>query len=69
MGNLKQEIAMITLYDYTKRLKLHNWNYQNASNAVAWKVGHDEHEALIKLSYTNRDFRTAFLKAKKEARK
>lgn len=58
---------MITLYDYTKRLKAHNWNYQNATNAIAWKVGHDEHEALIKLSYTNRDFRTAFLKAKKEA--
>lgn len=58
---------MITLYDYTKRLKLHNWNYQNAPNAAAWQAGQKEHEALIKLSYTNRDFRTAFLKAKKEA--
>ena len=60
-------VTMTTLFDYVKRIKAHNWNYRNAPNAAAWQTGQKEHEALIKLSYTNRYYRTAFLKAKKEA--
>lgn len=54
------------LSKFEERLKLHNWNYQKASNAVAWQVGQKEYQKLIELSTTSPDHRKLFLKYKKE---
>lgn len=58
---------MTTLFDYVKRLKAHNWDYQDIKNPAQWQAGQKEHESLIKLSYTSPEHRKAFLKIKKEA--
>lgn len=56
----------MNLIQYEERLKNHNWNYQNASNAVAWKTGHDEHKKLIDASFLSPKHRRLFLRYKKE---
>ena len=54
----------MTLEKYEERLKLHNWNYQNASNAVAWQTGQTEYKKLIDLSFTSPEHRKLFIRYK-----
>lgn len=54
------------LIKFEERLKAHNWNYQNASNAVAWQTGHIEFKKLIQISFTSPEHRRLFLRYKKD---
>ena len=52
------------LLRFEERLKLHNWNYQKASNAVAWQTGHHEYKKLIEISFKSPEHRRLFIRYK-----
>ena len=55
----------MTLEKFEERLKLHNWNYQQASNAIVWNTSHMEYKKLIQFSFESPDHRRLFLTYKK----
>lgn len=56
---------MDELLQYETRLKIHNWNYQNARNAIVWRDGHKEFENLIAISYKSNAHREIFNRYKR----
>ena len=41
------------LFEFEERLRIHNFNYRQASNAAAWQTSQKEHSKLIQISYTS----------------
>lgn len=50
----------ITLPDYEKRLKLHNWNYQSIQCASVWNDSRLEFSRLIEISRQSLELRRLF---------
>lgn len=45
----------MNLFEFEERLKIHNFNYRETSNAAAWQTSQKEHSRLIQIAYTSPD--------------